>query len=329
MRALDLKSWTDSLNNDWWCDDATWVVQWSIFEILSAWNYVAQQQLALNHFHQHFPYFWGWQDVCTTEETIVNNTHASVLKVKINKSYFPDFDHFIIHKSLLKLLRVSTRSCFAQSWIHIVSNPIQEITDEQLLALNKGEDIEIRVFVLNSWNATIHIWKGEGLFRFFWINLIKNIVRWKDLYDLVKSWEFKVEWNYWETWQMMDIEGNLLAEDEVSKSERLHLFLTWNKYQPLSEGIVQVSSKKDLPKVLTLSSQIQNTWNELFEIWETSYVELWDSVVWVIEEGWYGNGSIHISSPLIDPWFKWPIRTEIYWWKDNRNDFIEMMILKK
>ncbi|MDD3646811.1 MAG: hypothetical protein PHH06_05415 [Candidatus Gracilibacteria bacterium] len=329
MKTLELKSLRDGVGENGGLDSVKGKMQEGVDKILRARDYVSQQQLALNHFHQHFPYFWAGQDVCTTEDLVVDNQYAYEVKVKINKKHFPDFEFFIIHRSLLNLLRISTRSCFAQSGIHVISNPIHDITDKQIDVLNSGGDIEIRVFVLNSGNAYIHIGKEEGLFRFYGINQIKNVVRGRDLYDLVKSGEFKVEGNYGETWQMMDIEGNLLPESEVSMSERLHLFLTGNKYQPTSEGIVKVNSKRDLPKVLTLSSELPNTGNELFEIGETSYVELGESIVGVIEEGGYDNGSIHISSPLIDPGFKGPIRTEIYGCRDNRNEFIEMMVLRK
>ena len=64
-----------------------------------------------------------------------------------------------------------------------------------------------------------------------------------------------------------------------------------------------------------------------FNIGETFYVDFWE-YFWAIIYQWYDGWWHHIISPLIDPWFKWPIRTEIVKW-DGFNDFIELHIYHK
>jgi len=283
---------------------------------------------ALNYWHENFPCFWWWIDVVVSQSIVVSASSTIPLKVIIKRNNLPDFQGFKSNKWFLKILNVSTRSCFAQSWVHIFDHPIRFMNDKHLSSLDQWDDIELEIYVTNRWCADIFIWEWEWFFRFYWINRVKNTVRWKELYDLIKSWEFFIDWKYWKDWQLMDIDWNILSENDYYNAERLVLPLTGNSYLPFTTATVQVSSKKDLVKVLTPFSELDWVEKFMFEIWETSYVKLPKNVVWVIEEWVYQYWSRHISSPLIDLWFEWPIRTEIIWAHNKRNQFIELMILR-
>lgn len=285
---------------------------------------------ALNYWHENFPYFWWWTDVVVSHSKVIKSKETTSLSVIIKRSNLPDFQWFKSTKWFIKSLKVSTRSCFAQSWVHIFDHPIRFMNSDNISSLDNWDDIHLEIYVTNRWCADIFIWEWEWFFRFYWINRVKNTLRWKQLYDLIKSEEFYIKWEYWKDWQLMDIDWNLLWEKKFHNAERLILPLTWNSYLPFTNGVVQVSSKRDLVKVLTPFSELP-LWIEdsMFEIWETSYVRLPKNIVWVIEEWTYQFWSRHISSPLIDPWFEWPIRTEIIWAQNKRNQFIELMILKE
>jgi hypothetical protein len=108
----------------------------------------------------------------------------------------------------------------------------------------------------------------------------------------------------------------------------LKLNLNGNVYIPNNRKWIIIESKKNLLDILEpFDHQRPEHINHNFNIGETYYVDFGDYFGAIIYQGydWWGH---HIISPLIDPWFKWPIRTEIVKWHEF-NDFIELHIYHK
>lgn len=119
-----------------------------------------------------------------------------------------------------------------------------------------------------------------------------------------------------------------LNENETEEALTLKLKLNSNIYIPDNKKWILIESKKNLVDILQpFDSNDPQHVDHDFNIGETGYVDFWDYfgvILYQAFDGWWH----HILSPLIDPWFKWPIRTEIVKW-DSFNDFIELHIYHK
>lgn len=267
------------------------------------------------------PWFSVSSDIITTEEKVILPWENTTIKVTLNRSNFDNFKNFHMSSWYLRHMHYSTRSCYAQSWVNIFG--IWLVSEEQIKILESWWNITLTIFIRNSWFAKIKIPEWVWLFRFFNTNRLNNTIRWAELYKEIKSWKIQIDWEYGSSWYLMDKEWNELKESDYEKAERLILPLTNKRFLPITDDIVEVRTKKDLPKVL---KTIWDLHDYGFEIWETNEVTLPHDIVLVIEEWVYENWSRHISSPLIDPLFSWPIRTEITW--ENRIQFIELMAIR-
>lgn len=292
-------------------------------------SYFSGTALDVINLRTNLPWFWAWNDITTNEETIIKPWETLKIEVRINLDNFRWLEISEISWSLLKVLNISTRSCYAQSWVWVFYSRLNDLTEEDIDKINNWEDIETYITLANYWLAIITIPKWEWLFRFFNINRIKNTLRWTDLYNSVLSWEITIDWSYWETWYLIDRDWNKLNQNNIQLAERLFLPLNPTLFLPKTDTPTIVKSKKDLWNVLVEWSNIPKDFN-WFEIWETVEVRLWSNITCVIEEWFYEDWSHHIRSPLIDPLFHWPIRTEIV--RDFNSKlprWIELMVIKK
>ncbi len=282
-------------------------------------------------------------DFSIAKDTIVKPKDLNIVKVKLEKSLFPEMEY--ITPWMLKHLEISMRSCFAQSWIHIVGKFFDYINVENIEELNTKWSTDLDVYVLNRWLSDVQLKDWWAFFRLYFRPSGQSITG-NALYEIVKSWKLKVEWAYgktWSlvwanmpapnqkvTWKMLDTlyEAKELKENESSEALTLKLHLNNNIYIPDNKKWMLIESKKNLIDILQPFDEKNPRHIEHdFNIGETFYVDFWE-YFWAIIYQWYDGWWHHIISPLIDPWFKWPIRTEIVKW-DGFNDFIELHIYHK
>ncbi len=313
-----MKLFKDSSSSEWIWISSTKGISHPILEKINA-----LQEM------KNYPYFWVSGDVNTVwENIIIPDWYCHNIKVKLSRENFPNFEWFNFNLWNISYLDISTRSCYAQSWISVIWKPLKDLTQEDIEALKNWWEIEKDVMLINNWLAQVRIPDNMGILRIFSINRQKKLATWKKLYDIINQWKFSIEWSYWKEWFLIDLNWEILEENNISNAVRLLLPLVWKLHLPYTTEVVDVVSKADLPKVLKDIDKIPNLSGYPFRIGETAKVSLSKWIVGVISECPYDGWTYHISSPLIDPWFSWVIRTEITWNNENRINFIEMMVLE-
>jgi len=291
--------------------------------------YWLESKLSRDILESHIKKFRVSEDFSVAKDTIVKPNYSNTVKVKLEKSLFPQVD--VITPWMLKHLEISMRSCFAQSWIHILGKLFDYLHPQHIQTLNETWSIDINVQVVNRWLSDVQLKNWWAFFRLYF-RPSGQMITWEKLYDIVKSWKLKVEWEYGKTrslvwanipdlnkeitWKMIDemYEAKDLQENEVAEALTLKLKLNGNVYIPDNKKQILIESKKNLVDILQPfdANDPRHTKHD-FNIWETFYVDFWE-YFWAIIYQWYDGGWHHIISPLIDPWFKWPIRTEIVKW---------------
>jgi hypothetical protein len=277
------------------------------------------------------------------QDALLKPGEETPVSVRLDKSLFPELWNITIW--MFKHFEISMRSCFAQSWIHIIWNFFDYIDRDQLESLNNNWWVDITIPVINRWLADVQLKKWWAFFRLYF-RPSGTAITWNKLYEIIKDWKLKVEWEYGKTrclvgWNNFEINNEAdykrideymeeinLNEDEIDQAMTLKLILNWNKFIPNNHKWILIESKKNLVDVLEpLDLNRPDHANHNFNIGETYYVDFWE-YFWVIVYQRYDGWWHHIISPLIDPWFKWPIRTEIVKWFEW-NEFIELNIYHK
>lgn len=303
-----------------------------------------ESKLSREILESHIKKFRVSQDFSVAEDSIVKPKEINIVRVKLEKSLFPDTINTVT-PWMLKHLEISMRSCFAQSWIHILGKFFDYIDGENIEALNTKWSTDLDVKVLNRWLSDVQLKQWGAFFRLYF-RPSGQMITWEKLYDIVKSWKLKVEWEYGKTrslvganipdlnekitWRMLDemYEAKELKESEAKEALTLKLKLNGNVYIPDNKKQILIESKKNLVDILQpFDPNDPKHTNHDFNIWETFYVDFWEYFGAILYQ-WYDGWWHHIISPLIDTWFKWPIRTEIVKWHEF-NDFIELHIYHK
>ncbi len=287
--------------------------------------------------------FWVSEDFVTSGDAIFKPWEYTPVKIRLEKKLFPEIKNISLW--ILKHLEISMRSCFAQSWIHIVWNFFNYTDRDDIVNLNQNWFVDIEVNVMNRWLADVEIKENTPFFRLYF-RPGGNFITGNKLYEIIKEWKLKIEGEYGKTrclvwannfeinneidYKKIDeyMEAKDLNENEVDQALTLKLFLNGNKYIPNNHKWILIQSKKNLVDVLEPFdvNKVEHA-NHNFNIGETYYVDFGE-YFWAIIYQWYDGWWHHIISPLIDPWFQWPIRTEIVkWWEFN--DFIELHIYHK
>ena len=288
--------------------------------------------------------FWVSDDFVTNSDAVLRPWNMNTIKVRLEKKLFPKGIESI-SSGMFKHFEISMRSCFAQSGIHILWSFSNYIYTMDTIELNRNWFVDIEVIVLNRWLSDVEIRQDTPFFRLYfrpaWTAITGN-----DLYKIIKEWKLKIEWEYgknrclvWannfdmqneKDFRKIDeyMEAKDLNETETDQALTLKLKLNENKYIPNNKKWILIQSKKDLVDILEpFDSNKAEHVNHNFNIGETYYVDFWE-YFWAIIYQWYDGWWHHIISPLIDPWFKWPIRTEIVKWHEF-NEFIELHIYHK
>ena len=307
---------------------------------ISLWldSYLSHETL-----HSHINKFRVSGDFCVAKDTNLVPKQLNTVRVKLEKKLFPDIQ--CITPGMLKHLEISMRSCFAQSWVHIIGTLFNYLWTGNIQELNEKWSTQLDVNVLNRWLSDVQLKAWGKFFRLFF-RPRGQMITGKNLYEIIKSWKLEVEWVYGETRSLVganipDLSGEItgkmidemydakeLKESEADEALTLKLKLNGNVYIPDNNKNIVIESKKNLVDILQpFDSNNKKHTKHDFNIWETSYVDFGE-YFWVIIYQWYDEWGHHIVSPLIDPWFKWPIRTEIVKWHEF-NDFIELHIYHK
>lgn len=282
-------------------------------------------------------------DFKLAKDAVVKPKEINVVQIQLEKKLFPGWED--ITPWMLKHLGISMRSCFAQSWIHIVGMLFDYLRMESMQELNANWTTILSVFVLNRGLSDVQL-KAWGDFFRLYFKPAGQMITGKKLFDIVQSWALKVEGKYGETrslvganlpdlsrkitWKELDelYDAKELQENEVSEALTLKLKLNGNIYIPDNTKWILIESKKNLIDILQpFDASNPKHFNHDFNIGETHYVDFWDYFGAILYQGydWWWH---HIISPLIDPGFKWPIRTEIVK-GEGFNDFIELHIYHK
>lgn len=283
------------------------------------------------------------EDFCVAKNKLLKPGKTNIVRVRLEKSLFPPVD--IILPWMFKHLEISMRSCFAQSGIYIASQLFDCFGMKNFNELSEKGSTTLDVWVMNRGLSDVQLKKWWAFFRLYF-RPTGNAITGKALYDIIKEWKLKIEWAYGQTrslvgsnipdpskemtWKMLDeaYDAKELTEDQAEEALTLKLKLNGNVYIPDNKKKIIITSKKDLVDVLQpFDPENPRHAEHDFNIWETYYVDFGDYFGVIIYQ-WYDGWSQHIISPLIDPWFKGPIRTEIVKW-EQFNDFIELHIYHK
>jgi len=296
-----------------------------------------ESKLSRKKLEAHIKKFRVSNDFVITQDASLKPGEYTRVKVKLDKKLFPEIWNITIW--MFKHLEISMRSCFAQSWIHIVWNFFDYTDVDTIDDLNQNWEINVEINVINRWLADVELKSGEWFFRLYFRPAGTEIT-WNQLYKIIQEWKLKIEWEYGKTrclvwiteFDIKNIDNYMewknLELNEIDQALTLKLKLNNKKYIPNNKNWILIQSKKNLVDVLEPfdDNKPEHT-NHNFKIGETYYVDFWE-YFWVIIYQWYDGWWHHIISPLIDSWFKWHIRTEIV--KGNEfNDFVELHIYHK
>jgi hypothetical protein len=283
-------------------------------------------------------------DFSVAQDVLLEPNEITPVVVKLEKKLFPDM--WILFTGMMKHFELSMRSCFAQSWIHIVWNFFDYMDAEDVYNLYQHWCVDVEVSVINRWLSDVEIKQSTLFLRLYFKPSGKSITG-SNLYSIIKEWKLKIEWEYGETRSLVganmpDFDWEItaemlnevcdtkeLSEDNVHEALTLKLKLNGNVYIPDNHKWILIESKKNLVDVLRpFDTNNPQHLNHNFNIRETYYVDFGEYFGAIIYQGYDWSGH-HIISPLIDPWFKGPIRTEIVKGREWFNDFIELHIYHK
>ncbi|MFA6601279.1 MAG: hypothetical protein WCT02_00225 [Candidatus Paceibacterota bacterium] len=250
---------------------------------------------------------WIGRDVVIAEEVLVPPSRMLVgVPLVVSSKDFPNID---LTRGALNALRWSVRSCLAQSGVEVLFHQ-SDMSEMAIRDLRKGRSTLAPVAIINHSPRPILL---EGsLMRFFWVNdrrrLRFQLLRQTLGTGLVIDGEEGAEWTYGDA----DLEDDLLPtigglDPALNKDLCIRLRLEHKFHIPESKRVFCVRSKADLPKFL---KPINGAREPHFAVGETAKVQLGPDYAAVIELGFYRDGQKHIRSPLIDPGFAGPIRTE-------------------
>ncbi len=282
-------------------------------------------------------------DFVLARDSLLKPWKCTSVQVRLDKKKFPDAGNVML--GMFKHFDISMRSCFAQSWIHMLWDLFDYMYQDDIQKLNTDGYVDVRVNVVNRGLANVQLKAWWDFFRLYFRPSQASITG-EELYETVKGGKLQVEWQYGKTrsllwsdrfeiknkndYKKIDKYADMkeLTENQVSEALTLKLMLNENKYIPNNKNWILIQSKKDLVHILEpLDVSRPEHISHNFNIGETYNVDFWE-YFWSIIYQWYDGWWHHIISPLIDPWFKWPIRTEIVKWFDF-NDFIELHIYHK
>ncbi|HEY4494301.1 MAG TPA: hypothetical protein VJB95_02625 [Candidatus Paceibacterota bacterium] len=245
------------------------------------------------------------------------------VKIVANKKDLPDLG--TIDRGVLKFLGLSTRSFYAQTGINISFHP-EKVSDEILKNINSGQDTLLPIDVMNYGQRAVEI--DGKVMRFFWANDSKRLRR-KDLVNKIKSGEFFVDGVEGKDWYL----GGHNEEDKFTtengtdealcvvvrlKPERFYIP---DAQQPIRKN-KSMGTRENLAGLLKPVPEGEEI---DFDIRETPWIRLGPNIIAVINTGWTDQHQKHINSPLVDPGFDWPIRTEGL----HGLDYVEFFLYEK
>lgn len=283
-------------------------------------------------------------DFSVAQNIVLEPSKITPVVVRLEKKLFPDM--WILSTGMMKYFELSMRSCFAQSWIHILWNFFDYMDAEDVYDLSQHWSVDVQVSVINRGLSNVEIKQATPFLRLYF-RPRGNSITGKDLYTIVKEGKLKVEWSYGKTWSLVGVntplvlekitpdmiedfaEAKELTENEIDQALTLKLKLNGNVYIPDNHKWILIESKKNLVDILQpFDPNNPQHLNHDFNIGETYYVDFGEYFGAIVYQGYDWSGH-HIISPLIDPWFKGPIRTEIVKGREWFNDFIELHIYHK
>lgn len=268
--------------------------------------------------------FWLGKDVVSERVVIAPNCATPGINLRIRKENLPNIKELSV--STLHLLRVSTRSCYAQVGADIKPE-IGRLKDGDIERIIKGGEANCPAVAINHSRRAIEL--KDGVLRFFWVDAKKHLIGDK-LVEAVKK--IKIDGEREKDWFLGEagnkgvelFGGAMKKETPITLALRIQDRKLWIPF-PTSEQPVRVNSKKDLPKYL---EPVPTGLVPDFMICETVPISLPNDLVAVINLGIHDEGGMHSSSLLVDPGFEGPIRLEIIK-PGGHPDFVELLMYEK
>ena len=258
---------------------------------------------------------WIGPDIALVEPCVVAPGALVQVRVLVSKEHLPNIP---VNRGALKNLEWSTRSFYAQTGIDIRFER-HAVTDEMIEALKSGAQVSIPMAISNHGQRAVEI--SGNIMRFFWTNFSSRL-KGKELYDAVASGAFGVEGVEGEDYFFADIDGNQVRSDDANGTDGVSVAIRLkqerhyipNEAEPVKKNDA-LSTRQDLAQLL---KPIPPDMPLSFEIGETPRIQLDERTTAVIHLNSYDDGEMgvakrghqHINSPLIDPKFAGPIRTE-------------------
>lgn len=277
-------------------------------------QYVGEWEVALEKL-RNLGDVWIGPDIALSTSSVIEPQSVSTVTIELTKDHLPPIS---VTRGALKNLEWSTRSFYAQTGIDIRFERYL-VSDEAIKALESGEKVPIPITIANHGQRAVEV--GGDVMRFFWSNF-RDRLKGKDLAKRVASGAFGIEGREGEDWFFVDTDGNRVSstDDSVEKAASVIVRLTPDRFyiphdtEPVRKDPAQ-GTRQNLKELL---KPIPEGENVSFEIGETPRMRLDAHTVGVIhlnayDEGELGvakQGQLHIHSPLIDPGFEGPIRTE-------------------
>lgn len=239
-------------------------------------------------------------------EVFLGSDEVVKVLVEIKRNNLPPVN---LKRDILSRLKISTRSCVAQSGVFFVGGD-RELSDEEIDRLNNGDEIMIEGSLANFGPSRLNFKCGDAIARYYFTNP-KDRLDGVELRSLVESGVVRGE----EGKDYMILEEN--NGQAVSLAVRVG-----NKrvYIPNSDQGIRVSSRSELysvTKEVNDSTDRQDI-SSPFHLLETSAeMNVPAEVMGELSKVTETKDVIHLPSQLIDPGSNWVVRLEILGGKPN------------
>lgn len=250
---------------------------------------------------------WIGRDIAIKENTIINPQAVTTSYLTVSKEDLPPLT---ITRGVFGCLSRSVRSFYAQTGIDIQLQRMS-VSDEMIATINEGGSASIPVTIINNGQRAVEI---EGsVMRFFFADDTKRL-RGDKLTQCIASGEIAIAGEAEQDWYFgfaEDETGNTITKESQHALCIVVPLSAKRFYIPFDPTPVkkdpQLGTRENLSRLLV---EIPPGALIDFEVRETPCITLGNNTVAVINLGGASHGGTHITSPLIDPGFSGPIRTE-------------------
>ena len=262
--------------------------------------------------------FWSGPDLALNHGLTIHPNTTTNLKLVATPKHLAPVDK--LDPNIFPFLGQSVRSCLAQVGLETWLN--QAAVDENLARSLETQEVILPFTACNFGQRPLEILTGDRIMRFFYVNP-KNRLSGSALEDVVEQKQIEIAGKQGKDWVFVDEEGESLEARHGQTTVAIRFQLTDERlYIPSSDQSLRVTSKEELNNLL---QPIPRGKKLFFRVGQTLPIRLGD-IKGMLNLGTHGDGGRHLQSPLVDPGYKGPLRTELF--GPNHPDWVEMFFFR-